>query len=132
MLHKVFPDSEKAESIFKMALDREKTINTLNINYPTIIAENYYEIVKELSTSLLLLNGFRAIGENAHKDIIDNLNKFIKLSDYEISLLQDLRIRRNKSQYEGKPFEFSYLEGKKEILKEIIDKLKKMVKDKLK
>lgn len=132
MIHKVFPDKEKAKSIFKMAIDREKTINSLKINYPTIIAENYYDIIKELSTALLLLNGLKAIGENAHKEIIDNLNKFTNFSPYQISLLQDLRIRRNKSQYEGEPFDISYLENKQNILLEIIDKLKKIVEDKLK
>lgn len=132
MIHKVFPDREKAKSIFKMALDRERTINLLKINYPTIIAENYYEIIKELSTALLLLNGFKAIGENAHKEIIDSLGKFINFDSQTISVLQDLRIRRNNSQYEGEPFDISYLENNQKFLLDIIDKLKKKVNDRLK
>ena len=47
MLHKIFIDKEKAKSMLNMAIEREKFINSININYPTIIAENYYEIIKE-------------------------------------------------------------------------------------
>lgn len=114
-----------------MALDREKEINVLKINYPTIIAENYYEIIKELSTALLLLYGFKAIGENAHKEIIDSLNRFADFNPQIISVLQDLRIRRNNSQYEGEPFDISYLENNQKFLLDIIDKLKKIVSNKL-
>lgn len=133
MLHKVFPDKEKAKSIFNMALDRESFISTLkDKNFSTIIAENYYEVIKELSTALLLLNGLKAIGENAHKEIIGSLMDYAGLSDYEVSTLQDLRDRRNKSQYEGRPINPSYLENNKVILLKIIDKLKSIVGDKLK
>lgn len=131
MIHNVFPDKEKAKSIFKMALDREKTLKLLKINYPTIIAENYYEIIKELSTALLLIHGFKAIGENAHKDLIDSLGKFIDFDSQIISVLQDLRIKRNNSQYEGEPFDISYLENNQKFLLDIIDKLKKIVSNKL-
>jgi hypothetical protein len=132
MLHKIFPDKEKANSIFNMALEREKIFSSLKVTYPTIIAENYYEIIKELSSALLLLKGFKAVGENAHKIIIDNLSEFADFNSYDISLLQDLRIKRNKSQYEGKPFDESYLLNKKSDLLLIIDKLKKLVESNLK
>ena len=132
MLYKIFPDKEKAKSIFKMAINRERAINFTKIDYPTIIAENYYEIVKELASALLLINGFKAEGGNAHKEIIDSLGKFASFTSYEISMLQDLRIKRNNSQYKGEPFDISYLESKKILLLDIIDKLKKIVGDKLK
>jgi len=131
MIHKIFADKEKVKSMLKMAVDREKAINSIKVDYPTIVAENYYEIIKELSSALLLLNGLKVTGENAHKEIIDSLEKFDNFSGYEISLLQDLRIKRNKSQYEGEPFDISYLENKKDILLRIIDKLKKEVKNRL-
>ena len=132
MMHKIFPDKERAKSILKMAIDRENTINSVKISYSTIIAESYYEIIKELSTALLFLNGLKATGENAHKEIIDSLSKFASFDSYEISMLQDLRMRRNKSQYEGKPFDASYLESKKDFILSIIDKLKKIVAKKIK
>lgn len=128
MLHKILPDKEKAKSILKLVSEREKFVSSIdNEKFSTILAENYYEIVKELATALLLLDGFRAIGENAHKETIDNLSKYKEFSDSEISILQDLRIKRNKSSYEGKPIDPSYIANKKDFLLEIINKLKKIV-----
>ena len=133
MLHKIFPDKEKAKSILNMALEREKYISDVNcIKFTTIVAENYYEIIKELATAILLLEGVKAIGEDAHKEVIDSLKKYANFSDEELSILQDLRLKRNKSMYEGKQINVSYLQNNKNFLLKIIDKLKKIVKDKLK
>ena len=109
MLHKVFPDKEKARSIYNMALDRENSISNLNyIKLTTIVTENYYEIIKELVTSFFLLNGIKFIGEDAHKEMIDNLKKYLNFNEETILFLQDLRIKRNKSMYGGKQINFSY------------------------
>ena len=132
MLLKIFPDKEKANSLFKMALGRESSISKLDHNtFATIIAENYYEIIKELSTAILLLKGIKAVGENAHKEIIDSLGKYAEFNGQEISILQDLRTKRNKSMYEGKQINFSYIENNGGLLLKIIDKLKKIVGSKL-
>ncbi len=133
MLHKVFPDKEKAMSIYKMALDRENSVSNLDyMKLTTIVTENYYEIIKELATSFFLLKGIKFIGEDAHKEMIDSLKKYLSFNDETISILQDLRIKRNRSMYEGKQINLSYLENNKEIFLKIIDKLKNMVNDKLK
>ncbi|MBI4096908.1 MAG: hypothetical protein HY428_00640 [Candidatus Levybacteria bacterium] len=126
MLHKVFPDKEKAKSMFNMALERERSIFFLEkTKFTTIIAENYYEVIKEIATAVLLLNGVKAIGENAHKEVINSMKKHANLNDEEVSILQDLRLRRNKSMYEGKQINSSYLNNHKGNLLSIIKKLKK-------
>jgi len=132
MLHKVFPDKEKAKSIYRMALDRVKFVKSSKIDYPNIVVENLYEIIKEFSSAILLMEGIKAIGENAHKEIIDNLKKYVGFNQEEISILQDLRIKRNNSMYEGKQINPVYLENNKQILLNIADRLKKIVEDKLK
>jgi hypothetical protein len=132
MMHKIFPDKEKAKSIFNMALEREKSISDLkHTKFATIVTENYYEIIKELATAILLLNGIKAVGENAHKEIINSMKKHAKFNDEDISVLQDLRLKRNKSMYEGKQINSSYLENNKEDLLKIINKLKKTFKKKM-
>jgi len=131
MLNKVFPDKEKAKSLLKMAVVRKKSVDSLDMKYVTIISENYYEIIKELSTALFLLNGIKYVGVNAHKEMIDGLKRFSVFGEDEILVLQDLRIRRNNSQYEGEPFSESYIENKRKVLNLIIDKLKKLVEDRL-
>jgi len=130
---KITPDREKASSILKMIETREKfLIETIRLKAPaTIIAESYYEIIKEVFTALLLLEGYKFIGENAHKELIDFVKKYKKFDEFEIETIQDLRIKRNKSSYEGKPIEEVYLENKKEILLKIIEKSKLLLKSKL-
>ena len=133
MMHKIFPDKEKAKSIFRMALEREKSVSSLDpVLFTTIATENYYEVIKELATAILLLSGIKATGENAHKEILDSLEKYADFHDEEILILQDLRLKRNKSMYEGKQISPSYLENNKNALLKIIDKLKKIIRERMK
>lgn len=133
MIIKIFPDKEKAKSIFQMAESRQQFLENLEKTkaYPTIIAENYYEIIKELCMAIILADGYKTIGENAHKELIDMVGEYKEFDRFEIEMMHDLRIRRNKSSYEGKPIEVTYLSSKREILLKIINKLKKILKNKL-
>jgi hypothetical protein len=132
MIIKVTTDKERVKSMIKLILDRERFISKIDINeFSTIATENYYEIIKELSTVLLLLEGLKATGEGAHKELINYLNTFKEFSEYEINLLDDLRIKRNKSSYEGKQVDKSYLENKKEKILNIINKQKRIIDKKL-
>lgn len=132
MIVKLTPDKEKVKSMLKLIEDREKFIFSIDIEkFSTIAAENYYEVIKELATAVLLLDGLKAIGENAHKELIDYLSNYRELSEYEISLMNDLRIKRNRSSYEGRRIDREYLQNKKDKLLAIIDKLKKLVKNKI-
>ena len=132
MIIKVFPDKEKAKSILKMAASREEFLKEEKIKvYSTIIVENYYETIKELCIAVILTEGQKAIGENAHKELIDFMQKYKELDDFEIKTMQNLRIRRNKSFYEGKQIEPIYLENNKDILIKIISKLKRILEKKI-
>jgi hypothetical protein len=134
MIIKITPDKEKAKSMFELIKDREKFVCSSNVNEisSTIIAENYYEIIKELVSVIALLDGFKATGENAHKELIEYISNYKELSEDEVFLMNDLRIKRNKSCYEGKKIEKDYLENKKVKLLSIIQKLKALVTKKLK
>ncbi len=132
MIIKTFPDKQKAKSIFELVLGREEFIKKAHADsFPTIKTENYYEIIKELSTILLLLRGFKSTGKDAHKDLFDFLLKKKLIAESEHFFIQDLRVRRNKSSYEGKPIPHSYLENHEKEILEIISKLKKTIKEKL-
>jgi hypothetical protein len=134
MIIKVQADNEKARSIYRMTKDREEFIKTLEINdnSATVITENYYEIIKELGTILLLLKGLKATGEYAHKEIIEHLEQSKFIDSFEASISQDLRIKRNYSSYEGKRISKEYLAGKKKSLLDIIKKLRSAVEKELK
>jgi len=126
----VFKDKEKVKSLLKLIEEREKFLE-LDIKFPTIIVETYYEIIKELSVASLLLDGLKAIGEDAHKEMLDYLINYNEFSASDVVLLQDLRKKRNKSMYEGKQIEPNYLENKEQNFKKIISKLKNNIKTRL-
>jgi len=132
MLIKVSPDREKAKSIIKLAGNREEFVYSIkDAKFATIAVEGYYEIIKELAVALLLLDGFKTIGENAHKEVIEFLSKYEDFEENEIRMIDDLRIKRNKSAYEGKQIDPVYLENKKDKLLKIMDKLKGLLNRKL-
>ena len=82
--------------------------------FPTIIAETYYEIIKELASALLLLHRLSAKGDHAHKELIEYLRNY-EFEEDEIQIMNDLRIRRNNSQYEGKQIPIIFLENNEKI-----------------
>jgi len=128
MIIKITPDKEKVSSMRELIENREKFVVSIRkTEFPTILAENYYEIIKELATAILLLDGFKAIGEKAHKELIESLSKYKEFEEGEIVLLDDLRIKRNKSSYGGKQIDQSYLENKEEKILNIIKKMKSLL-----
>ena len=132
MIVKINPDLEKAKSIFGLVKSRISIIDSLKkVEFPTVVAENYYEIIKELISISLLVDGLKAVGENAHRDLIERFGKYTVLNNQEIAIIQDLRIKRNKSLYEGKQIEKIYLDNNENNLIEIMAKLEKYVKDRL-
>ena len=125
-------DKGKANSILKLVLEPESFVSTINHEkFPTNAAENYYEIIKELASALLLLDGLKTSGESAHKDLIDYLRNYHEFSEADIFFINDLRIKRNNSFYEGKKIDFVYLEHNKNKILGTINRLKAMLKKKL-
>lgn len=133
MIIKTSPDKEKAQSILNLAGKRLEFVESIDLKaFPTNKAEGYYEVIKEIIAALALLNGCKAVGEGAHKDLIDFSAKQNILDSAEISLVDDLRIRRNKSSYEGKEIESNYIENKHQAIKSVINKLISTLKIRLK
>jgi hypothetical protein len=132
MIIKVTPDKEKVKSILYLIKERENFTSSIDYKkFPTNATENYYEIIKELANALLLLSGLKTTGEYAHKDLIDFLINYKEFTESDILFMNDLRIKRNNSSYEGKNIESSYLENNKKRIIELIDKLKKEIRKKL-
>ena len=129
MIIKINPDREKASSILQMVELREKFLKSLENKKAntTIIAENYYEIIKELCNAIGLAKGYKSIGTYAHKEIINLIGENKEFDESDIETMQDLRARRNKSSYEGKLIEEVYLENKEKDLLSIIKKLKNLL-----
>lgn len=130
MIMKIKPDIEKAKSMFQFVLDREKSISFLKKgNFPTIVAETYYEIIKEISNCILLVEGFKSVKENSHKDLFQFLFSKHIFNEEEFKVIDELRFRRNGSSYYGKEIKQIYLENMEKELMQIIKKLKKLFND---
>lgn len=129
MIINVSPDKEKVKSILQLTKEREDFVSTINIEkFPTNAAENYYEIIKELASALILLEGLKTTGDGAHKDLIDYLINYKEFSEGDLVFMNDLRIKRNNSSYDGKKIDSSYLINNKPKILELIERLKKMIK----
>jgi hypothetical protein len=132
-LIRVTPNKEKARSILKMVEKTLEMIDNLDIDkFPSNITKEYYEVIRELLSIVLLLDGYKTYGEGAHKKLIDYLeSNYKKFSTYEISLIENLRNTRNKIAYDGFFVEKDYIERKKKDIDLIIKKLKEIIKKKL-
>ena len=132
-LIKVTPDKEKAKSILKMADTTIEMIKLIDIaKFSSNITKEYYGVIRELISVVLLLDGYKTYGEGAHKKLIEYLQtKNVGFSEYEILLIDDLRITRNKVAYDGFFVERDYIERKIRDIQTIIVKLKDIIKKKL-
>ncbi|MBI2547560.1 MAG: hypothetical protein HYW23_03890 [Candidatus Aenigmarchaeota archaeon] len=132
-LIKIRPDKYRAKSVLKMSETTLEMIRSIDSKkFPSIIIKEYYEVIRSLITAILIADGFKTEGEGAHKKLIEYLNSNYKeFSQYEISTIDNLRIMRNKIAYEGFFVNESYLKRKKELISTIIEKLEKILKEKL-
>jgi len=101
-LIKIFADKEKAKSMLNMIDTTIEMINCLDINrFTSNMTKEYYDVLRELLSTILLLDGFKIYGEEAHKKLIEYIQENYKeFNESEIYLLNDLRIKRNKIAYD--------------------------------
>ena len=98
--------------------------------FTPLILSDYYEIIKELLTAILLCDGFKTL---SHRDLIKYLEKkLVEFSRSEIIEIDRLRIIRNRIVYEGIKTPSNYLENFEPSFQKIIKKLKLLINKKLK
>ncbi len=94
--------------------------------------KEYYEVIRELITVILLLDGYKTHGEGAHKKLIEYMEKnYAEFRGHEISLIDDLRLIRNKIAYNGFFVTDDYLDRKRQEILTLIDKLRIIIYKKL-
>lgn len=129
---KITPDKEKAKSILKMVNTTLDMIKTINPRFSSNIVKEYYEVIRELLSIILLLDGFKTYGEYAHKNLIEYIKKnYEDFDEHEISLMGDLRIKRNKIAYDGFFVKEEYLNRNKNNILKVILKAKKIIEGRL-
>ena len=132
-LIKITPDQEKAKSILKMVDTTLEMIEVIDHSqFSSNVIKEYYDVIRELISIILLLDGYKTYGEGAHKKLIEYLRRQnLGFTEYEISLIDELRITRNKVAYDGFFIERDYVEMKRRDIQLMVSKLKDIIKKKL-
>jgi hypothetical protein len=79
-IRKVRPNKEIAKSIFKMIKIRLEELETkYRMKFPSIVVEDYYEIIKEAITALMAIDGYKTL---SHKALISYLREFFPQFSY--------------------------------------------------
>ena len=118
---KISEDKEKAKSLQNMATIIIKRIDlTDKKKFTSLIISDYYEAIKELITAILACKGLKTL---SHKMLIEQSKDFNGINTDEYYLIDELRIIRNKINYDGFFVEYDYLERKEKSIKSIINKL---------
>lgn len=121
-IFKITKDERRAKALKEMAKNRLS--NTSSLKEPYRIIEEYYEIIKELLTSFMYTQGYKTL---SHKLLIEYSARNIKsLSNQEIALIDELRVKRNNIVYYGEQTTIDFLKSREQKIKEIISKLIKI------
>src|SRR3989344_9215699 len=124
-IRKVEVDLERVDSIKKKALQRLRRARETKIDREMVsfIAEDYYEVIKELLTSYLLKNGLRS---KNHQCLISFFYKQNKNYEKESYIISQMSFFRNKLEYYGEDIPFEFLKNNKEKFEEIVEILLKL------
>ncbi|MBL7148229.1 MAG: hypothetical protein ISS82_05370 [Nanoarchaeota archaeon] len=99
-IFKITKDKERAKALFDMAKERLEIINILPKDKPYKIIEEYYEIIKELLTALMYVDGYKTL---SHLKLIEYFSKHYEdLDNSQIKIIDTLRKFRNEIVYYGK------------------------------
>ena len=132
-LLKTTPDKEKAKSILKMAETTLEMIQTIDLErFTSNAAKEYSDVIRELISAVLLLDGYKTYGEGAHRKAIEYLSKnYREFTEYEITTIEELRSLRNRIAYDGFFVREDYIRKKENVFGAVIEKLKRLIEKKL-
>ncbi len=125
-IKKAQQDDEKIKSIRKMCKIRMDVIRQVKLDEETasILATDYYEVIKELLTALLLKNGLKS---DNHEYLISFFNYKYPEHEYEAKTMHQLKFARNRVSYDGIFVRKSYIESNKLEFEHIISMLEKLL-----
>lgn len=125
-IKKVNPDNEKIKSIIKMCDIRLKVLKQIKIDEETasVIASDYYEVIKELLTALLLKNHLKS---DNHECLISFFKQNFPEYGYEVKIIHQLKDIRNRVSYDGIFVKKDYIETNKLEFQHIIELIKGLI-----
>lgn len=90
--------SEEIINLVKHKLEFWKKVMKIAEDYPTILIEAHYELIKELLTALINKDGFKS---ETHDCLFYYVEEKYKDLELDFEFLHDLRITRNQIDYRG-------------------------------
>jgi hypothetical protein len=128
-IFKITPDKERAGSLLEMAKERVGMIKLIPRSKVYKIIEDYYEIIKELLTAVMYLDGKKTL---SHVKLIEYFSeRYRELDRGQLRVLDVLRRNRHGIVYYGKKISEEFLINNESVIKRIIDVLIKLVEKKL-
>jgi hypothetical protein len=128
-IFKISKDKERAKDLFEMAKERIEMLKLIPKNKTYKFIEDYYEIIKEILTATMYLDGYKTL---SHIKVIEYFaSNYKELDQTEIKLIDTLRKFRIGIVYYGRKISKDFLTNNEEKIKNIIKKLIKSIENKL-
>jgi hypothetical protein len=129
-IFKIRKDKERAKDLLKMARERLELLKLIPRDKAYKIVEEYYEIIKELLTAIMYLDGYKTL---SHMKLIEYFSsKYRQLNTKEIRLVDTLRKFRISIVYYGKRISQDFLLNNEDTIKKIIKVLLRVTERKIK
>jgi len=127
-IFRISRDIERAKDLFQISKERLEIIKILPRDKPYKILEEYYEIVLELITSIMYIDGYKTL---SHISAIGYISNYKLLSENQISMIETMRKLRHGVVYYGKKIKEEYLINNEEEIENIIKILNILVESKI-
>ena len=128
-IFKISKDKERAQDLFEMAKERLELLKLIPKDKAYKIIEEYYEIIKELLTAVMYLDGYKTL---SHVKLIEYFSSRYKvLDEKQNKLIDTLRKFRIGIVYYGRKISKEFLINNEDEIKEIISILRKFVEEKI-
>ena len=122
MITKVRPDKQKLNSLKNMAKITLERLNKTDIEkYPSNTLIDYYDIIHKLIEAIIVNEGIKIRGENAHYELIEYVARKKKINEETRQFLQQMRDYRNRISYEGFMVHKNYIKLNKNKIQKIIN-----------
>ena len=123
-------DESMAKELFALAEQRElfwDSVKNKSKDFPSLFLEGYYEIIKELCTAFLALEGWKALDHECMFAYLKN-----KKLDIDFEYLLELKDTINSIDYRGLMVSYDTWKNNEIRIKIIIKDLKKYIIDRIK
>jgi uncharacterized protein (UPF0332 family) len=130
-IKKVKENPEQAKALFELANKRLESINKRRKDeYAQFLIESYYEVIKELISSLLSIHGYKSY---SHECLVSFVKEYYAdiLDEYQLHFVDSMRKLRSDIQYRGADVADDYMQRNLKTITDVIKILNNTVEKEL-